>query len=503
MSVAVAVLDRDDPSACTDNIAVVDAGKALITWIPRDLWCECLQARINAAYGGGGAGQLIAALAEHGYPVEGVLVLFRAAAENALRDVTVEVPVDAALRFLYPMEPRARLEDGAKEVRFDPPAEILSGERIHQWLGARRVPGGAGSDLDRIRRQQVLLRRLLEDGFDFRTVLVDGDLQRWTGPEAVRDELRKVRSDWFFETFDDVVPRNIGGQSVLISRRGPRYSILRTPLQGQRRRLLDGLARRVLLRAAIPGAGLFKPARRFRLLAVLAVRNEARFLPGWFDAVLPHVDGVIALDDGSTDETPDLLAGRSEVLELIRIPASRPHWDEVGNHRLLVAAALRHHADWILALDADERPERDFRARAERVIRRGSLLGIEAYALRLLELWDSEETYRVDGLWGRKIVARLFRALDDHRFDARALHGIKAPLQASWHGRFPVADLRLYHLRMIGAEDRANRRLRYEMLDPNCEFQPGLGYGYLTDEAGLKLQRVSRRRGYLRKEERL
>jgi hypothetical protein len=496
MSVAVAVLDRDDPSACTDNIAVVDAGNALVTSIPRDLWCECLQARINAAHARGGAALLMAALLEHGYRVEGVLLLFRAAVENALREVQVEVPVDLPLRFLYPRVPRARLEDGAKEVRFDPPSEWLSGERLHQWLGARRVPNGAGSDLDRIRRQQVLVRRLLEDGFDFHSVLADEQLHRWTGPKIARDELAQVRSDWFFEVFDDVVPKNIAGQSVLVSRRGPRYSVLRTPLQGQRRRLLDGLARRLLLKAAIPGAGFGRPSRRVRLLAVLAVRNEARFLPGWFESVLPHVDGVIALDDGSSDGTLDLLASRPEVLELIRIPVSRPKWDEVGNHRLLVAAALRHGADWILALDADERPERDFRARAERVIRRGSLLGIEAYALRLLELWGSEETYRVDGPWGRKIVARLFRARHDHRFDARALHGIKAPLQASWGGRFPVADLRLYHLRMIAADDRANRRLRYETLDPESQYQPGLGYAYLTDDTGLKLEKVPRSRGY-------
>lgn len=496
MSVAIAVLDRDDPSACTDNIAIVDAGNKLVTSIPRDLWCECLQARINAAYARGGPALLSVALAEHGYRVEGVLLLFRAAVESALGEVRVEVPVDGPLRFLYPMEPRARLEDGAREVHFDPPSEVLSGERIHQWLGARRVPGGSGSDLDRIRRQQVLLRRLLEDGFDFRSVLSDEHLYRWDGREPARDELSQVRSDWFFEVFDDVVPREIEGQSVLVSRRGPRYSMLRTPLEGLRRRVLDGLARRVLMRAAIPSAGFGRPRSRVRLLAVLAVRNEARFLPGWFDAVLAHVDGVVALDDGSTDETPDLLASRGEVLELIRNPVTRPRWDEVGNHRRLVAAALRHGADWILSLDADERPERDFRVRAERVIQRGSLLGIDAFALRLLELWDSEETYRVDGPWGLKCVARLFRALDDHRFDARALHGIKAPLQASWRGRFPIADLRLYHLRMIDAGDRAKRRARYESLDPDCRYQPGLGYAYLTDTAGLKLKRVPRRRGY-------
>jgi len=166
----------------------------------------------------------------------------------------------------------------------------------------------------------------------------------------------------------------------------------------------------VLLRAAVPSGGFVTPRHRVRLLAVLGVRNETRYLPGWFQAVLPHVDGVIALDDGSTDGTGEMLEARPEVLELLRRPPSRPDWDEVGNHRALVAAACRHGADWIIALDADERPESGFRQRAERVIRRGRVIGAEAFALRLFELWGSRDTYRADGIWGTKTVARLFRA---------------------------------------------------------------------------------------------
>jgi len=212
--------------------------------------------------------------------------------------------------------------------------------------------------------------------------------------------------------------------------------------------------------------------------------------------VLPHVDGVIALDDGSTDGTGEMLEARPEVLELLRRPPSRPDWDEVGNHRALVAAACRHGADWIIALDADERPESGFRQRAERVIRRGRVIGAEAFALRLFELWGSRDTYRADGIWGTKTVARLFRARGDHMFDPKPLHAHKAPRQAMWQGRFPIADLHLYHLRMIHSEDREARRRRYQRLDPENRFQPGVGYAYLTDERGLRLRRVPRRRAY-------
>ncbi len=247
----------------------------------------------------------------------------------------------------------------------------------------------------------------------------------------------------------------------------------------------------------IPSWGIGSPRTgRTRLLALLAVRNGERYLEGFLRNVGPQVDGIIALDDGSTDATFDLLAGHRSVIEILRNPTNRPVWDEVGNHRSLVAAALRRNADWLVCVDADERLERDFRIRAERVMARGALLGLEAYAVRLRELWDDTGHYRSDGIWGRKRVARLFRARQDHEFDERVLHGVKAPLQAQRKGRFPSADLIIYHLAMIHEADRVARRDRYLAADPDRRFQ-AFGYEYLTDVTGLVRKPVPGSRGFV------
>lgn len=246
----------------------------------------------------------------------------------------------------------------------------------------------------------------------------------------------------------------------------------------------------------LPTGGIGRPARRTRLLATIAVRDDARFLPGWLRNVASHVDGIVALDDGSGDGGGDVLAAHPSVLEVLRLPLDRPAWDEVANHRALVAAALRHGAGWIVALDADERVERRFRDRVERTIRRGHALGITAFGVRIAELWDAPTTMRVDGVWGRKTAARLFRARADHAFDERPLHAHKAPLQARRLGRFPIADLRVYHLRMLEEADRIARRRRYEALDPDARWQPGLGYAYLTDPSGLRLVAIPERRRF-------
>ena len=238
---------------------------------------------------------------------------------------------------------------------------------------------------------------------------------------------------------------------------------------------------------------LFARPRRPRLLALLAFRDEMRFLPDWFRNVPPQVDGVVALDDGSRDGSGDFVAAQPALIELLREPSREPHrWDEPRNRRRLIAAGLAHGADWLLAVDADERLERGFRVRAEPLLRarRGA-----AYYLHVRELWDDPLRFRADGVWGGKRSARLFRARPGMRLDDRPLHGHWAPLDARRRGDFPPADLLLYHLRMLSAADRAARRAKYERLDPDARSQE-IGYAYLTDERGLRLAPIAPERGY-------
>jgi glycosyltransferase involved in cell wall biosynthesis len=238
-----------------------------------------------------------------------------------------------------------------------------------------------------------------------------------------------------------------------------------------------------------------RPPPRPRILALLAVRDDVDYLPGCLESVGPQVDGIVALDDGSTDGSAELLASSPEVVELIRIPPDRPTWDEAGNHRRLVEAALRAGGDWAVCVDADERVEREFRVRLERVIARGRPFGFRAYQVRLRELWGSPDRFRVDGIWGQKTRARIFRLVPGAQVDATPLHGLKVPVGSSGYHRCPLADLELYHLRMITPEARAARRARYEAADPEARWQ-AIGYAYLTDDTDLELRAVDPARGY-------
>ena len=194
-------MDRDGADANTDVIVLVEPARRRLLWVPRDVWCPRLGDRVNAAFKRGGHEALLAALAELGLQADHSVCLARSTTTAALRDASVRVPVRRPLALRYPLAPEEPIEDGEKIVRFEPPAETLSGERIHQWIGARFEVDRASSDLNRIARQQVFVRALLEQGFDL---------------SAAPEELRSVRADWEFATLPRLRPKTIDGRSVLV-----------------------------------------------------------------------------------------------------------------------------------------------------------------------------------------------------------------------------------------------------------------------------------------------
>jgi hypothetical protein len=235
-----------------------------------------------------------------------------------------------------------------------------------------------------------------------------------------------------------------------------------------------------------------------RVVALLQARNEEQHLPAWLQNVSDSVDGIIALDDGSTDATADMLRASPKLVELMMNDADQP-WNERANQTALVEASRRHGADWALCLDADERLELRFTDQLASALDAAEAAGKTAFLFSVCELWDDPETYRVDGVWSMKTICRLFKNDAAHRrFDPRPWHRFWPPLEvvAELNTRAVCAGDRIYHLRMIRREDRMARVARYEAIDPDHRFQR-IGYRYLVDDTGIELERVASERRYV------
>ena len=90
-----------------------------------------------------------------------------------------------------------------------------------------------------------------------------------------------------------------------------------------------------------------------RLLIAIPVFNEQKYLGRVLDKVRQFHTDILVIDDGSTDETPRILAARTDV-KVIR------HADNLGYGQSLIDAfrfAERQGYDWVITMDCDEQHE--------------------------------------------------------------------------------------------------------------------------------------------------
>src|SRR4051794_14637748 len=94
-----------------------------------------------------------------------------------------------------------------------------------------------------------------------------------------------------------------------------------------------------------------------RIVCLLPVRNAADTLEAWLDHAYMFADAVVALDDGSTDATGEILAAHPLVAAIITNERREGvlGWHDGRNRNRLLAAAGALGPDWIISVDADER----------------------------------------------------------------------------------------------------------------------------------------------------
>ncbi len=234
------------------------------------------------------------------------------------------------------------------------------------------------------------------------------------------------------------------------------------------------------------------------IACVMQLRNEQQDLPGCLDHLRDHVDGVIALDDGSIDRTRELLENDPAVVETLTNPAQDDHhWNEPANRQRLLQQARELGFDWVLVCDADERYELQFLEHTRDIAGALADSDVAALSLSLREMWDDPLHYRIDGPWDRKARARFFRLPDQISFsDDKAYHGDWLPDALRKPGVLMRTRHQIYHLKMILRADREARRDLYQRLDPDNRLQPQ-GYDYLVEEGPeLRRERIAPGRAY-------
>lgn len=204
------------------------------------------------------------------------------------------------------------------------------------------------------------------------------------------------------------------------------------------------------------------------LLVLLPVRNAANDLSGYFHSVSRFADGVLALDDGSIDETPEMLRQEKLVKGILHNPprSGFAGWDDAANRNRLLAAAADFEPDWILSLDADERLDEADGWSLRTFTLTDAIPGL-AYGFRCYPTSDDGRWYLPPPIW----IYRLFHYERGQRFPDQRFHFAPIPTDVPREA-YLRTTFRIQHL---GGFDNARRAARYEKYrdaDPDRRFWP-------------------------------
>ena len=203
------------------------------------------------------------------------------------------------------------------------------------------------------------------------------------------------------------------------------------------------------------------------LVCLLPVRNGEADLPGYLDSVAVFGDAVVALDDGSTDRTNEMLRAHPLVRIVLENPPRPDYvgWDDAANRNRLLDAAGELAPAWILSLDADERIPADDGNALRAFLETDALPGL-GYGFRVYRMWDDLERYDRAGLW----VFRLFAWQRGQRFPDQRLHFVPLPTDLP-RSRWVRTSIRIQHLGGLTPARRQDRFEKYRQADPQNEFQ--------------------------------
>ena len=244
--------------------------------------------------------------------------------------------------------------------------------------------------------------------------------------------------------------------------------------------------------APMPARDWIQPVteKRPRIIAMMRVKNEARWIHDVLKAASRLVDGFVILDDGSTDDTLEICRRFPGVLR-----CETQHLDTVDEARdkdKLYLWALEHAPDWIIALDGDEILE----DAADTIIRReieNCPPEVSIFGFNFLYIWDSEDQQRVDDLYYAQRHERMFKVSElrcnPHEFRfKRTDHGANfhcGSLPDKIPGGTLCIDVNIKHYGCFDSEHRKNKRRFYEQQDPTHAAQGY--YDHLTETTDMVL----------------
>ena len=196
--------------------------------------------------------------------------------------------------------------------------------------------------------------------------------------------------------------------------------------------------------------------RTYNLVILAQAHNEEQLMPQFLDGAAAIADGIVLLDDGSTDRTNETAVHEKLIMKVRK----RAHggFRDLENRNMLLSLAEHIPARWFLFLDIDEVVDERYRDVLRETVRRSDADIVE---VGIVNLWGDERRIRIDtpppSVNGVLWRPRLFRKKSAmHIVSSKQLHFSLIPYETDRHERRPIM------VRHYGNMTKERRRMRYE-----------------------------------------
>ena len=219
----------------------------------------------------------------------------------------------------------------------------------------------------------------------------------------------------------------------------------------------------------------YKTSKYQNVVALCRVKNGGEIFRKCLTKVSSMVDSVIVFDDNSTDNTAEIAQRFANVIY------HKSQWttlDEARDRQWMLDKARELKADWCWIMDHDEMPS-DKLYQNLRYIVENANPEKDLFCFKICHLWDKEDQFRTDGLWGGFWQGRLFRVRKQNVIKSNKTVG-DANYHCSAHGNIPqqcVASLpySIYHYGNMDAKVRLKKYLWYTSNDKEKNLFKVLG----------------------------
>jgi len=224
----------------------------------------------------------------------------------------------------------------------------------------------------------------------------------------------------------------------------------------------------------IKDSSIFK--KQYKKVILCQAYNESEFMTGFLEDMAKYFDGIILLDDGSSDDTW-VLAKHEKIL--LKVKKKRECFNDLENRNILLKLSSFIKSTWFCFMDIDERIDaryNDFNAFEDDT-------KVDVIAFNGVYMWENERTYKKDVPYANQGVLkifRMFRSMGNCMINTykKKLHFPASP----YFNNILYSNILIKDYGSMTKDQRIKKHLMYTREDKAMDLP--FGYNYLLDYQG-------------------